>query len=398
MRSPISVLQEASPPAGLAASRATAIGTACIAIALAAALLIPFRAQPEPILLASAVIVLCITGFLQVRSLQLARERFLLTRRSLDLRHHEFHSVFDGALDAILILDDKLICREANPAAATLLGVDRQQLVGRSMGRFFADSAKPWLLGNQLPEKDSCRGKMEMMRADGARIVAEFSSSPNMLPSRHLLILRDSTAELRANEARTRSLAVARSNFLETQALRNATLTLTRSVRMNPVLDTLLKSLYPLIPYDTAQVLLLETPGRLFLVREVSSEFGNRLRPEPAETFDSGAFPVLMRTLEQRRGVLVSDTRHAGDWHEFPAGIMAGSWLGVPLYIGEEAIGILSLAHSRPAWFGPEHLRLASSLAIPVSLAIRNARLHERGEIFRAELQQRLSNPQRADN
>ena len=33
----------------------------------------------------------------------------------------EFHSVFENALDAILILDDQAICREANPAAESAL-------------------------------------------------------------------------------------------------------------------------------------------------------------------------------------------------------------------------------------------------------------------------------------
>jgi GAF domain-containing protein len=167
---------------------------------------------------------------------------------------------------------------------------------------------------------------------------------------------------------------------------------------MNPVLDIVLGTLYPLIPYDVAQVLLLEAPGRLFLAREVSPELRKYHGPERAKTLDSGAFPVLTRALQQRRGVLISDTLLASDWGNLPAGITARSWLGVPLQIGEEAIGILSLAHTRPAGFTPEHLRLAASLAVPVSLAIQNARLHERGEIFRSELEQRLSKAQRTDS
>jgi len=44
-----------------------------------------------------------------------------------------------------------------------------------------------------------------------------------------------------------------------------------------------------------------------------------------------------------------------------------------------------------PSAFTPEHLRLAKSLAIPAAVAIRNARTHERAEIYAAELQARLS-------
>jgi PAS domain S-box-containing protein len=398
MRSPDHALQGVPSLRGVSPSRVAAAGIACAAVALAAAMLIRFRNQPSLILLGSAVIVLCIMALLHARFLQLAQTRFLLTRESLDHRNHEFHSVFDRALDAILILDDQLICQEANPAASRLLGVDHHRLVGRSMGQFSADSAEPSLLWRRLLGEGPFRGRMELLRADGARILTEFTSSANMLPSRHLLMLRDSTAQVRAEEARSRSLAVAKSNFLEAQVLRNATLALTHSAPMNAVLDNLLENVHPFIPYETAQVLLLEAPGRLFLAREVCSEIGMRHKSEFAETVNSGAFPVLMRALEQRGGLLVSDTRLESDWRNLPREPTAGSWLGVRLYTGEEAIGILSFVHTSPNRFTSEHLRLAASLAIPASLAVQNARLHERAEIFRAELERHLSNPQRTEN
>jgi PAS domain-containing protein len=146
MRSPVHALQGVPSLRGVSPFRVAAAGLACAAVALAAAMLIRFRSQPSLILLGSAVIVLCIMALLHARFLQLAQTRFLLTRESLDRRDYEFHSVFDRALDAILILDDRLICQEANPAASRLLGVDHHRLVGRSMGQFSADSSEPSLL------------------------------------------------------------------------------------------------------------------------------------------------------------------------------------------------------------------------------------------------------------
>jgi hypothetical protein len=40
--------------------------------------------------------------------------------------------------------------------------------------------------------------------------------------------------------------------------------------------------------------------------------------------------------------------------------------------------------------FTNEHLRLAKSLAVPASVAIQNARIHELAEIYAAELELRL--------
>jgi PAS domain S-box-containing protein len=53
-------------------------------------------------------------------------------------------------------------------------------------------------------------------------------------------------------------------------------------------------------------------------------------------------------------------------------------------------LGVLSLGDMRAHTFTQEHLRLAKSLAIPAAVAIQNARLYERAEIYGVELEQRL--------
>jgi GAF domain-containing protein len=55
-----------------------------------------------------------------------------------------------------------------------------------------------------------------------------------------------------------------------------------------------------------------------------------------------------------------------------------------------EVLGVLSVGSSDAHKFTAEHFRLAKSLAIPAAVAIRNARLYERAEIYAAELQCRL--------
>src|SRR5208337_4258147 len=67
------------------------------------------------------------------------------------------------------------------------------------------------------------------------------------------------------------------------------------------------------------------------------------------------------------------------------------SWLCVPLMASQQVLGFLSLGHTREGAFLPEHLRLAKSLAIPAAVAVQNARLYERAEIYGTELEQRLA-------
>jgi PAS domain S-box-containing protein len=61
-------------------------------------------------------------------------------------------------------------------------------------------------------------------------------------------------------------------------------------------------------------------------------------------------------------------------------------------------LGLLSLGDSHAQAFSQEHLRLAKSLAIPAAVAIQNARLFERAEIYGAELEQRLGDLEHTQN
>ena len=67
------------------------------------------------------------------------------------------------------------------------------------------------------------------------------------------------------------------------------------------------------------------------------------------------------------------------------------SWLCVPLVASQQVLGLLSLGDTHAHFFTHEHLRLAKSLAIPAAVAIQNARLYERAEIYGTELEQRLA-------
>jgi PAS domain S-box-containing protein len=54
-------------------------------------------------------------------------------------------------------------------------------------------------------------------------------------------------------------------------------------------------------------------------------------------------------------------------------------------------VGVLSLAHSGPASFSLNHLHLCRALGTSAAVAIQNARLYERAEIYGAELEHRIS-------
>jgi PAS domain S-box-containing protein len=507
-------------------SASLVIAAAIVALCVAAIVPRTYSGRSTSLLLALVLVALLAGIAVHVRFLLLARRAHGETARVLDATEREFESIFDSTLDAIVILDDQGICREANPAALALFGAARQEFVGQAIARFYLAASGSRKTGDPFLGRNSGHGEIELIRHNGETLFAEYTVRTNYLPGRHVAVLRDisfrreaeralresderyrqmadniqevywmldagskhiisinpayetitgrSLATLRDNptsyqelfhpedrvrvltrleeagetgqideefriirpdravrwvsvhgfpvrdaagvvrrlvgtaqditarksaeEQMARNLALAESASAEADALRKTTLALTQNLSMDYVLDTLLQSLLKLIPCESARVLLVETDTHLFLAREMRHpESTRRLLKCPA-TFDARTNRFLMQVLATRAPVLVPDTGTEPEWQSFKGYSQMRSWLCVPLIASERVLGLLSLGDTSPQAFSPEHLRLAKSLAIPAAVAIQNARLYERAEIYSAELEQRLGDLQQTQN
>ncbi len=182
---------------------------------------------------------------------------------------------------------------------------------------------------------------------------------------------------------RTLSDRVAR-RTRELEIVNEANLALTRSLDLETVLNTLLDAVGRLVPYDSANVMLLEG-GRLMQRAERGyQKWGGR--PQ------LGAFavekPFWWEPL-QHGSVVVADSRREPAWVDIPDARHVLNWLAVPLRAGGRVIGLFSLDKAEPGFFTPEHVRLAETLAAPASVAVQNARLYD--ESRRAEAALRAS-------
>lgn len=208
----------------------------------------------------------------------------------------------------------------------------------------------------------------------------------------------DITTQKQAEEGVARNLSLAQSAWTEADALRKATLALTQDLQMDKVLDTLLQSLLELVPYESAQILLLESDSRLFLAREALHSGGAKRVATSPLTFDAADFPFLPGVLVNQTGFMLSDTQQEKEWRALKGSGQVRSFVCVPLVASRQTLGLLSLGHSVPASFTQEHLRLAKLLAIPAAAAIQNARLYECAKIFGAELKRSASDLQDAQS
>jgi PAS domain S-box-containing protein len=104
-----------------------------------------------------------------------------------------FRAIFEEAFDAMLIADDDGTYVDANPAACDLFGLSRDELLGRSIDEFAAGEYDFETAWREFQESDRSRGLFPLVRADGEERTVEFGATPNIIPHRHLSILRDVT-------------------------------------------------------------------------------------------------------------------------------------------------------------------------------------------------------------
>ena len=111
-------------------------------------------------------------------------------------------ALFENALDAILLLDDRGRYVDANPAATKLLGYDRAELLAMTALQVTPAGyqAQASAALRAFAEHGKYSGEYRVLRKDGTIRDAEFRSVANILPGLHLAIVRDVTDRKRAEE------------------------------------------------------------------------------------------------------------------------------------------------------------------------------------------------------
>ena len=97
----------------------------------------------------------------------------------------------------ILLADNDRHYREASVGASKLLGLPREKIIGRRLDDFAEPSFKPVISERwrAFLEDGEQEGTLQLVSPDVGPREVEYSAKGNVLPVRHLLVLRDTTAD-----------------------------------------------------------------------------------------------------------------------------------------------------------------------------------------------------------
>jgi PAS domain S-box-containing protein len=199
-------------------------------------------------------------------------------------------------------------------------------------------------------------------------LIALGIESPGSITEEQIDISWEIANQLAVAVHNTRLLEDQRGRSAELEALRQASLHLTSSLELQPVLEAILEHSRQLVSADDVHIFLFDGSRLTF---GAALDANGPLEKPFAAPRQEGLTYTVARTGER---IAVPDMK---DHILFRDQVWEGAILGMPLRIGIQVVGVMNVAFDRPHSFSRDELRVLGLLADQAAVAIHNAHLHQ---------------------
>lgn len=200
---------------------------------------------------------------------------------------------------------------------------------------------------------------------------------PGMFEPEHVEIAREVADQLAVAMRQARTLESEREQRALAEALRETAEALSSSLDLNDVLDQILANLSRVVPYDAAEIMLLDSDRRTArLVRCHGYESYASEQDVLSLVLDANSAQNLHQMLETHQPVVVAATHTADGWIEFPETAWIRSSASAPIISEGAVLGFLTINSAQPDFFTGQHAGRLFTFAHQVAVAIRNAQLY----------------------
>jgi PAS domain S-box-containing protein len=108
-----------------------------------------------------------------------------------------YQAAFEDAFDGMVMIDDDARVVDANEQAARIYGLDKQDLLGRSIPEFLPENFDFEAAWEEFRQSGGECDTVTIVGANGVRRPVEYSASTDVVQGQHLLIVRELTAKER---------------------------------------------------------------------------------------------------------------------------------------------------------------------------------------------------------
>jgi signal transduction histidine kinase/GTP-sensing pleiotropic transcriptional regulator CodY len=166
----------------------------------------------------------------------------------------------------------------------------------------------------------------------------------------------------------------------DVEVVQRTSSTLTHSLELPTVLDSILASAHELVPADLAHIFLYN--GKNLSFGAASGREGRWDKPFAEPRRDG----LTYRVAETGRPIVVEDI-HTHPLYKDSPGKWRGSIVGLPLEVKQRIVGVMNISRFEMQPFSDEELRILGMLADQAAIAVENARLYEAERTQRRQIE-----------
>lgn len=312
-------------------------------------------------------------------------------RRKQDIVPMVRDAVVESLTDGVIVLDRQNRVMGLNQAVKDIIGPRAADAIGQSIARVLADHPKlvACYYDETLPPSVITAGEGEPQRHH--KVLFSPINDQYGQPAGRMIVLRDVTQQVRAEEALRRAEAETRKNLTEQTLLREAAVLVSYTSDLPTVLHQIAKKMGEATDATSAYICSLDKQE---LTSTVLAEFFSPQAGPQERISDLGETHnrdiAFLEKLQTSQFVVehIDDPDLAEDLRAHMQERGAQTVLCIPLRIGDEVVGFIELWESgQRRDFTLKEIDLCQAIAQNAAVAIENARLNER---MQQELAERI--------
>ncbi len=312
---------------------------------------------------------------------QVEEQRFALLEQ-VQITEARYRSLFEGLADTILVADDNGNYIDVNPAASTLLGYSREELLQMHVSEISNTSPEQTAkMFEDFVAQSHWRGELELRRKDGTIVPTEGQATLIKLPHTSLFV------------AVTRDISARKKTEEKLQFLAALSQRLASSLDYETVLQELVLSMVPYLgdyclfdlvneenPEIFERVAIFHAdPVKAALAREIDYHYPpSKNGPHPLAGVLTGGQSVFISHFTDE---ILQAQAHDAEHLRLLRAFAPQSLISVPLSVRERIIGVLTCVRAESGrHYQTADLDFIQEVARRTAIAVDNARLYEEAQ------------------
>jgi diguanylate cyclase (GGDEF)-like protein len=273
-------------------------------------------------------------------------------------------AILDGIKDGLIVLDQKDMIVDCNPAAGQYIQGGHDQIVGLQIQALLENN--PELLSRLAQEDEFGYEMVSGFENKCVSIECKNIRTAELDSCGRLLIFQDITVrkQMEEKEKEQRELA---------EAYRDVMVALTSTLEFDKVLDLIMDNIHKLLPFGMTNLVLIDPDGIGRVARCIGYEDKSVFEWVKTVEFHMDEVATYQMMMKTGKPLIVADTHNADFWLYKQDTIH--SYMGAPIQIKGHTLGFINQDHTDPNFYSQEQAERLQTFADLAAIALENARL-----------------------